>query len=373
MPRLYVSGIPGSGKTDVILKTQELAKKCGKTVYNVSLGKIFADSAEWMDIRSTRLNFLSRDVQNALRRGVISECALELLKYGKDELVIIDGPLTIIDRYGKNQETFHIDDFEKFGMPHVDRLIDRRFVTIEDEARKVVERNKGTSYPSELSDVLNWIDQEYEKTREVSRYYKQGRALDVPSTDYTPQLLLKLLVDRNAPIVYFAYPITAIKEQPKERQSILRERIDGFRKKLDLCCAFVNPMELADLKVATEDEMDQTRHRDLNYFVRESDFVVAYIPAEDLETKGVRSELQTNAGLGGFNILICPTDKPEEKHPFGNAQFGNTRIDFTFRTEEAFFESIRKAGTEKEFEKLAVFLEEGSDRLRYERLFGNTG
>lgn len=354
MPRLYVSGIVGAGKTEAINATKELAKRtCRKEIYNVSLGDIFAEFGCKLGIPRNRLNYLPNNMQNALRTGLMKACSLELLKYSKDDLVIIDGPLTIVDNYGITQETFKMSEFETLKNYPVERPIDRRFVSIIDDSKRIIKRNEGTSYPTDPPNILNWTVQEVEKTNQFSDHYVGKGALAVPK-DYSEQLLLKLLLDPDAPVAYFAYPITETRNQPK-----LRRKIDEFRQKLNLCCAFVNPIELSDLNADTKSEITYTKYRDLNWFIRQAEFVIAYFPG-DLTSKGVPQELREGELLARINILIHPDT---EFHPFG------IKTDCHFKNEDEFFTSVKSARTVKKFKTLAKFLEDDSDMFRYESLF----
>lgn len=354
MPRLYVSGIVGTGKTDVINETKELGRKtCERDVYNISLGDIFTAFGNKLEIPRERLNYLPNNMQNALRTGVMSRCALELLKYADSDLVIIDGPLTLVDNYGITQETFHISEFEILKEPFVGRPIDRRLVSILDDPRKVMKSNEGTSYPTDLDKILNWTVQEVEKAKQFSDYYTGKRALAVPA-EYSTQLILKLLIDATAPIAYFVYPITSTKNRAD-----LIERTDRFRQNLNLCCAFVNPIELSDLRVDSRAEMTYTKYRDLNWFVRQAEYVIAYFP-EDLPSKGVSHELREGELLAKINILIHPSAEP---HPFG------VSTHFHFKNEDEFFDAIISSRSDKNFKELLPLLEKDSDDLRYEKLF----
>jgi len=354
MPILYASGIVGAGKSEAISKTKALTQAAlHKELYTVSLGKIFADAGKKLEIPESRLNYIPNEMQIALRTGVMSQCAIELLNYKPDDLVVIDGPLTLVDSVGITQETFNMSEFKILSDPPVKRPIDRRFISIIDDPRKVIARNKGTAYPTDPADILNWTVQEVEKAKQFSDYYVEKRALAVPM-EYSSQLLLKTIIDPEAPIAYFAYPITSAKNRPDAK-----EKINNFRNKLNLCVPFVNPIELSDRSTDSVAEMTYTKYRDLHWFVRQAQYVIAYYPEEGLPSTGVPAELKEGELLAKINILIHPR---KERHPFGISNI------LQFSNEDEFFDAIKSSRTDEKFKDLSSFLEDGSDRFRYEGL-----
>jgi len=359
MPRLYLSGIVGTGKTEAIQETKELAKRtCGKEVYNVSLGEIFAEFGDMLDVPRDRLNYLPNIMQAALRTGLMDRCALELMNYDNDDMVIIDGPLTIVDRYGINQGTFRINEFETLNSSRIRRPIDRRFVSMIGDTQRIVQKNKGMSYPTDSASILEWVAREVQISDLFSEYYTKEKVLVTPR-DYSSQLLLKLLIDKTTPVAYFAYPITEVRRQEMLGNCEVREKLNDFRDELNLCCSFVNPIELSDSNITNAAERIYTRYRDLNWLVRQAKYVIAYFPA-DLQSKGIPIELKESENLGRVNILI---------HPEADENPLDAPIDFYFKDGGEFIDAVRKSRTDNKFKRLEEFLDKDSDMLRYEKLF----
>lgn len=378
MARMYVGGIVGADKTSAIAETIKMADHAGIKVNTISLGEIYAEFGEKLGTKRYRLNELPLTTQKALGIGVMEGCAIQLKSYKPEDHVIIEGPLSIIDKTGLMLETFNLDHFNRLYDANVQRGFDRRFVSIIEEPRKVQQYLANTTYPRDLTNIINWSAIEADKAKHFSNHYfpkqKNKGELIVPRAS-APQFLLKILLDENAPVVYFAYSISAKNMQDPAKRVELEGRIDKFLGRLNNCAAYVKPMELPKLFPRTipnenggvltispeisDIEISYTKHRDIDWFVPQADMIIGYFP-EPAESKGVPYEFITGEYLAKSRVLIHPEIS---RHPF------NIPHDLKFQTEDQFFEAVTESRTNPNFKDLQMFLADGSNEFRFSHLF----
>jgi len=381
MTRIFLSGIGGVERRDIVKRTQELGElyKPDTKIHSLSLGDSFRSVAAPFVGIEDRLIDLPDTIQRAMRSGITDKVAIKLAKYSSGDHVVVEGPLTIVDNSGQLHNTFFNADFDVFSEPHINRQMDR-FVSIVDDPTAMLKRKEGNAYPvRDTVHLLQWMGAEANRMSDVAYTHlgkvRSGRNIGlVWSRGYSDTFLLKLLEDgEDTPLVYFAYPMTHLKQDaslPKDvndSRARNKEMVNSFREELEKYCAYVNPIELADLRTTTEADRRYTAHRDLYYFVRQSPMVVAYFPA-DVHSTGVDAELKEATSLTKTTVLIHPAelDSKSKHHPFSMTPT------YHFRTADDFFAAVNDSKTNPRYRELSVLLSRDGEP-RYEKMIETIG
>ncbi len=365
MVRLFLSGIPGTGKTPLIQRTKKIAKGLGQEVHSISLGDIVKESAKDAGVDDARLLFASAVIQDALRSGgAMYKCAGELAELAQQDNVIIECPLTLLSNRSVPCNTFVLKDFDSF------RKFKRgihRIICLINDPHIIAKTLEASHYATNIENILTWTGFEVNRTRDMANLYsKESSPLVIPyeGSDTT---LTKILFDSQTidiqrptpiPTIYSAAPISGIKklekEGKKEDAAELRKQIIQFRQRLQEYAVVILPMELADQGV-TEPEIAHTVNRDLNWFVRWARFTIAYFP-ENISSSGVNNELKEALQLGKPTVLIHP--KPD------STPFGHRDIPYVFKEPEEFFTAIA-AAKDDEAHPFRTFLYRDGSESRY--------
>ena len=362
MAVLFASGIVGSGKTKASKEAAKLGKQSGLNVYTVSTGDIFSEHAKTRGYEKLSLPYLDDDIQQALRTGVMPACAAELLANTPYHHAIVSGPLTLINNYGWPGRTFRREDFEKLQRYGVG--LERRIVSIIiDDPLEIAKFNESrkSAYPNGVGPIISWSIFEAETARDLSRTYLQKEGLVVPR-HCAPQFLLKVLEDPDAPIVYLAHPIDSFNSGKNRDEP--EEKIEKFVSKMNSCAALITPIAHKEVRNISEEEREYTKFRDLKWFVRQSDMLIAYVPdPSDKLSTGITVEVRKAKELGKPIVLISPYSNSH------SLWCVSKDVSYKFDSEDEFFDAVLSSRNNGKYRGLSIFLGPGSDNFRYHNLF----
>lgn len=369
MTTILLTGTPRSGKTSLVEVTQEFCRRYyEKRVLSISMADLVAEAAhDRFYTPPERVCYIEPEMQGTLRYGAISEAGRRLL-LSKEEHIIVDTPMTM---YVKNglvlDQIFSSRDID---ILHGSKPIDV-MVTLLEDPYLLAQRLAGTPYPVDVSNLLDWMVAEVQNTAnardQISAHCRKEdlpapRHLIIPR-HYSDETLAKLLNDSNPTVCYLARPMShlfpartdsaEIREQRKEA----RERIKHFQERLQEYAIVVAPIELADFGVS-EEEKAHTVFRDKQWFVANSDLVIAYFP-DDYASEGSKEEMRANLRMGKPVVLI---------HPRADKEVFGIRPTFYFRTEEEFFAAVQESRYDQRYSGLQGLLDPRQDLPRYAHL-----
>ena len=342
---ILLTGIPGSGKTGLMNIASHISSE---PFCEVSCSRIFEKQLLRHNYNPNRVAYISPQISRAYRSLIPHECARQIgeykehlrLRYGGEEReptprAIIETPLTVRRHNGIMMRTFGVRDFDILSSPPAQLPISR-VVSVVDDPKRIVQRNIASGhegYPTGedgVRETLDWISQESDYSLAVAEHATPGmRALIIPR-EGSQTTLSKILRNPVAPVVYLAYPITYTRGNPEARDAV-----DRFASELDKYCVVVRPILLADEGTSHHEEQ-HTIHRDLEWFVPQADFVVAYYPA-DVVSKGVATEVNHAIELGKHVVRIHPKED--------TTVFGKRGVK-QFEGPDGFFEAVRKSRSE---------------------------
>lgn len=341
MVSILFTGIPRAGKTDLVQVTQELSRQQYETeVASISLGDIVAEGAKRLwGTTPEGVPLLDWSHQEALRWGAMPRAASQLWEIRDHTHVIVDTPMTMYTQNGIVPEAiFSADDIQQLnkagGLDYV--------VTLIEDPNIVARRLANTRYPKSVEALLQWMAMEVSTTK---RLYRQElscesglrRHLVIPR-DHSDETLVKLLNDPSPTICYGLHPITSLHVREGDSEAIRQqkrrdnERINTFRDQLQEYIVLISPIVLADIG-ATHAEREHTVYRDINWFVANSDFTIAFFPGE-YESEGVKEEMRATLRTGKPAILI---------HPSKDDEVFGVKPTLHYRSEEEFFEAIERS------------------------------
>tara|TARA_Y100000310_G_scaffold345680_1_gene468192 strand:- start:1813 stop:3387 length:1575 start_codon:yes stop_codon:yes gene_type:complete len=346
MTTILLTGIPKVGKSDLVANTLGLSQQFYEKPMNVlSLGEIVAGDAQlnWHtpDVRTAHIGF---SYQQILRSSAISKAA-NLARQMDDEHLIIDAPMTMHLSHGDVPDII-------FKQHQIQELHDAApidyIVTLIDDPHVLHNRLRHTHYPSSERQVLDWMAHEVNVAESIYPFRKSEKSKKTPKRllviprGGSDETLVKLLNSEDPIVAYSVGPITDIKENPKDSQSVAakktraRNLLTEFRQQLQDFIIPIVPIEIADGK-DTQKAKAHTVHRDLYWFVNKSDIVIGYFPL-GFDSTGSKAEMQEAAQIGKPTILIHP-NQPEKV-------FG-VRPTLYFKTTEDFFDAIYSSREKK--------------------------
>ena len=335
MTTILLTGIPKSGKTDLIQKTQQLLRdSMEQEVGNISLGNLVAEEAHRLwNTPLDRIHKVDAENQQALRDYAIAETAYRLAT-SQTPSSIVDTPMSMCLQNGNVYDTiFNHGQIEKLaqaakGIEYI--------VTLIDDPEEMSRKLENTSYPSEIPRILDWTAQEVgitRATRPITAAGKTSRYLVIPK-EHSDTTLAKLLVDPNPPILYLGFPITHLEKDA-------RKEVINFISQMQEYAAIIVPMTIADQRVGEEKERENTIYRDKHWFATDCDMFGGFFP-RDVLSLGWLEEFRKTQRTGKPSFLIRPSRKDKKKETF-NVDTTLKRYD----SPEEFFAAIAKSRDSK--------------------------
>lgn len=230
MPNILVTGLPGSGKTNLVESSRTLLGET-KSFLNLSLADIVAKEAERLyGTPKNRLPFLANQVQQALRSYAIAFLSSFLTQH-LEESIVIDTPLTMYTSGGNVPDV--IFSSQQIGIIPLSYV-----VTVIDDAVTLAEEFKNSPYPTDPNRILDWIAFEVNIAKTLTTDYNNDgivvRKLVIPRL-HSDETIAKLIIDGDAPACYLGFPITKLKDnqddtyQVKIDKGAAKKAIDSFR------------------------------------------------------------------------------------------------------------------------------------------------
>ena len=338
MTTILLTGTPRTGKTGLVEVTQQLCRRYHEErVDSISMAELVAQAAyDRFRTPPERVCYIEPEMQTTLRYGAISEAGRRLL-LSKSNHLIIDTPMTMYTANGLVLD--HIFSSRDIDILHGSKAIDV-IVTLLEDPNLLAQRLAGTHYPTKVSELLPWMNVEVQSTANArsqisARCQRESlpgpRHLVIPRR-HSDETLVKLLDDAAAPVCYLVRPMShllptaADSVETREQKKEARARINHFQERLQEYVIVIAPIELADL-VVSEEEKAHTIFRDKQWFVAQSDMVIAYFPG-DYVSEGSKEEMRANLRMGKPVVLI---------HPQADREVFGLRPTLYFRNEEDFF------------------------------------
>lgn len=377
MTTIFISGIPGSNKSKVVSSTQHLCEKhLGSKIISILKGEIFSQYAsELFNIEERNIPNMSYTNKLVFRKAALPEITLKILESKESEHAIIDSPVTVLSKEGITDIVMSAPQVYEIN---ANRPLDF-FVTLYDDPSKVSERLKGRNFPSDKDSILSWSATEVLASGEVLPFEISGKKVInqtphyVFPSEYSELSLLKLIYDsseqirRKPTIAYSAGPISHMNGKEGDSSSMLKKKehdmrkMEQFQKDLQRYAIVISPIKIADLNATDYNEKDHTVFRDLNWFVRKANCVIAYYPSK-YRSDGTKAELTHALDMGKDVILIHPK---EDDEVFG------IRPTLEFRHPNEFFEAIErykegKYDNDPRYTVIRSFLTENLNSPRYD-------
>jgi len=370
MTNILLTGTPGSGKTQLVESTRDILRDYaeGQSLTTISLGDIVAAEANrlWRTQRS-QVHNIDTENQRPIRSYAIAEAGRNLLR-GRTSHVIVDTPLTM---HTENGSVPHVI----FNQDQISQLSEDAggfdyLVSVIDDPAKIGQRLASTSYPKGVASILDWTSFEVGVSGAFSLKNSFGgrtRHLVIPR-EYSEQILAKLLLDKNPPVLYNGFPITHLTPRAGDSEERRQLKEQGWASVMDFIAtakeywAGIIPMVIPDQRVGEPKERGHTIFRDKHWFDEYSDGFVAYFPV-DVESKGVNEEAQKNKRTGKPSFGIHPNMVKDKIETF------NLIHTLGFANQEEFFGAIA-ASRDSKFDNtptalLRQFLMDSQDLPRY--------
>lgn len=357
MTNLLLTGIPKVGKSALIKRATEDAKVyLEHDIRSLSLGDLFGEEAKrlWRTEPDRRL-YMDYTHQQALRSQVISEASRLLLHGRLNETNpaqggyfdkgtstrpvlhnIIDTPMTFYLQGSVPNVAFSHQDIAKLDAAcgGLDLI-----VTLLDDSELLSKKFTGDFAKNE-DQILQWLSYEADVSEKVTPSHSRTLVMAKENSNKT---LLKLLMDPQAPAGYSAIPITKLKDEEgdtskeKDRKREALEQIKQFRNEFFEYSALLTPMTMPDARAKLRTEVIATEYRDKHFFIRASDFAIAFYPDVKYGSRGIPDELKHTINTGGFVILIHPDREKYEEGAFG------VRANLYYETKEHLYDAILKS------------------------------
>ena len=372
MTRLLLTGLPGTGKTELVEQTKQIAGKLGVNVHSISLGDIFKQIVRKIGANHERPLYIDSITQDAVRSGIISRCANILTSLPRNDHVIIDAPLTLLDTYGVHSNTFDITDFKTFG--EVKKSLDLVVTLIDDEV-KIAKNLDAHKFPTQPEKILSWTTCEISRARDIAGIYTNKNFPLVIPRENSRTSLIKLLTDYDnttaehpIPITYSARPLSGIKKMEQKGGKYLataikaRQAIQMLDDAMQEMSVVVVPMEQADLRPSKLQAAHIT-HRDKNNFIRmTANNVVAHY-AIDIFSSGTNDEVKVSRNdLAKLTTLIHPN---ADQTPFGYKEIPYTA--YLFKTHKEFLNAVASSPHKERYAPYRMFLD-GAGQPRYKNI-----
>jgi adenylate kinase len=371
MARILLNGTVGSGKTELInVNNRHLSQE--SRMDNISLGEVFREmgSHSLVNLRDQQFTRAPSQYLDAVRLAAMESVKARLASLSGD--VILDTPFFVPNSHNVPSPAVDFSNFREYNLDMMVTVVDApdsiknrlstnpagyfsgnktivssfgigdllrgSFSHPDDLEREI---NRSTERIEELiahdlltKDVLEWTSHEVNAARQLASMYQGsngssiGRHVVVPR-EHSETSLIKLGRDNaETPVIYLAFPISNLGSQFDEAMA----SINSFRAKLQEFAVVISPLVMADTekgKVA----MNHTVSRDVDWFVRQADLVVAYFPVEAYSS-GVTTEIFHNTMFGGQVVYVGDHAGKSDTSPFSRFS------DRTYDSSKEFFDDL---------------------------------
>jgi hypothetical protein len=321
MATLVLNGPVGSNKKAIISQNAGLLRALGHTTLEICLGAEMNEIATMANIRlyEERYSKVSSSLIATLREAAAWRAYVRVLEENP-EYVLVETPFNIPNDQRIMRSAYPTGVLAK--------MKPQRIVSVVSSPLQIIERldqRHGQYYMGESLDenarlALEWTAAEAESAQIATAYLGLSHHHIALPEQNSANALAKLLLEPRTPLFYVAFPISDLGDQKEE----VLARVDAFCDRLQRYSLTVKPLVLADQEKSPV-HIRHTIHRDLNWFVEQSDAVIAYFPVPKISS-GVFQEVLHNQKRGGRTILIgeplagtspfkMPTEKPTYDTP----------------------------------------------------------
>ncbi len=364
MTTILLTGIVGTGKSDLIKSTEPFLENAGQSLCSVNVGEIILERCRKTGIDTTRINEMPGERLQELRTDIGKIAGYDILN-SKADHAVIETPLKIFNRGGIYRNCVPLDSFDDMRgkMP-----IERVMSVIDDPPaiKRRIESKGCTAYPTDRDSLLSWTTADIERSRDFAKYYTD-RDIFVFPFDYSESTIAKMLTENDAASAYLAQPISNIRPEDKDYAA---EMINTFRDKLQEYCVVLNPIEgLKSMNGGEEasdfgNEGSHIMERDKEWLVPSAETIIAYFPVS-VYSSGVLSEMEKGKRYGKALIYIRPQSEgggKADSSPFGRI------ADITCNGPDEFFSMIYDSKTKSEYKSLRRFLSKDGTEPLFKRL-----
>ncbi|MFH0874527.1 MAG: hypothetical protein V1859_01200 [archaeon] len=222
----------------------------------------------------------------------------------------------------------------------------RYVVTLVEDEIRMGDRLANTSFfghlqgEARLEEMLRWTAAEVGALSIYPSKTPLGNEIRhiITPTDCASETVAKLMTDESPTVVYAGCPISHLREKEgdglteRDRKSRLRSNIIAFQKRLSDYCVSIVPITMADGRANNPFLQTHVINRDLNWFIRSADCMIAYYPDEGIKSKGLESELDRAKQTGKFTIIIS--------QDYARKEVFDSQYDLCFATSDDFFKAV---------------------------------
>lgn len=189
----------------------------------------------------------------------------------------------------------------------IDRINADRYVTLINTPKAIL-RNYAVNMPQwkeqnlTAEEIMDWQNTEAVITANHWAEARNKRHLAIPRNQ-PPETLFKYLVNPEMPLVYASFPMTQLEHSPTYKES--EQKISDFIAFLREYFVVLDPRTIEVDMAGGDKEKRNTSHRDIDWFVSETDITACYFP-ELVHSSGALTEIGAAKKSGKDVWLTIP-------------------------------------------------------------------
>lgn len=382
---ILVTGIPSVGKGTLVEElTMPRLEKVGipkESVEAISVSEIMLERGKEADVN---VPFASPTIRDSLRAGITKEC-IHIMNASDASTFIIYSPLTLVNDLDHTEWAFNLHRLyqqlmkynKDYSNSHTFEI--HSIVSIIDDTTRIKNRLKvkPQQYTTDHHALLTWMSNESRHTLIDSPWLNPKYRTLVAPFDGSEELLLKLILKPEAPLVYSSYPITELIEREGDdatlvhNKGLARQAIDDFNKEHQKYAIMLIPITFQHVSA---EQGRAAIARDLYNFVPECEAVVTHMPCEYLEhADGQRDKLFSDGSFreaiekhtrGGLVFSIDPTSR--------SSPFSKLSTIPPFQSTEAYFDAIRTSLQDPlNGRDLSIFIDSDTGKPWFQDMYEN--
>src|SRR3989344_2084179 len=272
MKRVVITAIPGTIDESKCLELEHHSFNNGLKLKFFHPGQKMFKVAKEEKINITPANVLDapHDTLTLLRRVGIDETEKEIIALPDDTVAVIRTHTTFIHRDVPRRA---------WRSKAIAALKPDMFITFVDDAKRILDNLNQTPQwmpmNFSLKEVLYWLNTEVNITDDWADL--QGKPFYVVPTTAPPDFFYRLIAKPGVGIIYSSMPLTHAYDETTQKQ------VDGFVKFLHKYFKVIDPRYIDPIAASKTKEFDlavynNVVNRDLYWFIRQSERVIAYFP-----------------------------------------------------------------------------------------------
>ncbi len=326
--RAFCTGISGCDKATYVGEGLKLAKQHGRVVKHFHIGKLFLEEVERRRKNFNLLNILN--VPPATRgdwTSTVFERVMRAVPQYEHSIVNTHAVFYWKNVFSRAINTHYVREYN----PDI-------FITFIDNAEYIKKRlNSNPQWKSQRltgDEIDLWQNVEVEVTKMIADMMDKPHV--VLPRQQPPEEFYKTLFLRGLPSVYVSFPMSNVTDEK------LRREIDLFVNELRMRFTVISPRAIELSSDYSEVMGQQTVHRDLHWFIGDTDITIVFYPV-NVRSTGVDREVKEAFDNGKQVWMVDPLEKSPFLRHYSHAIFPTKEKLFEFLDESGYIK-IKKGG-----------------------------